>query len=369
MLSACNTRSALKLSVSVIILILFCVLGSGCRELETIQREVLKKLQTKVLKKKKPFVPREGITIRSCSLYQTANPNSEVVRRLPAETPVDLLDKVGDWYRVRTRDHREGYLDERMIGGEEIILLTRKLRKSIEGMPVQAEGTVKSKANFRLEPGREPKVVEVLQPGKKLEMYERVVTLRRVHRPSTDIATRGRSPEQAAEEEDPGAPANPADEAVSKDVWYKVKLEDGRVGYIYTHNIKFTPPADIARMVPFMRLLAWRTISTTDDPDLGSKNNYIAAYAPIGRDPGCDYTRLYNMNWSKRLKHHVIGKQINLPGILPITNYHFEGKPGFSVRYLHPGSKDKLVLKSYVLSRGRIRAVSEEEIPNPYQIH
>ena len=52
-----------------------------------------------------------------------------------------------------------------------------------------------------------------------------------------------------------------------------------------------------------------------------------------------------------------------------ITNYHFEGKPGFSVRYLHPHTKEKLVLKSYVLSRGRIRAVSEEEIPNPHQVH
>ena len=70
-------------------------------------------------------------------LYQTANPNSEVVRRLPAETPIDLLDKVGDWFRVRTRDHREGYVDERVVGGEDVIILTRKLRKSIEGMPVR----------------------------------------------------------------------------------------------------------------------------------------------------------------------------------------------------------------------------------------
>ena len=201
-------------------------------------------------------------------------------------------------------------------------------------------------------------------------MYERVVTLRRNPKPPTaEIATRGRAAEQAAEEEEPGSPANPSDDQVRKDVWYKVKLEDGRVGYIYTHNIKFTPPPDIAKMVPFMRLLAWRTISTTDDPDMGSKNNYVAAYAPIGKDAGCDYTRIYNMNWSRRSKRHVIGMQIKLPGVLPITNYHFEGKPGFSVRYLHPTNKDKLVLKSYVLYRGRLRAVSEEEIPNPHQVH
>ena len=100
---------------------------------------------------------------------------------------------------------------------------------------------MKSKANFRLEPGREPEVVDVLQPSKKLEMYQRVVTLRRLPGPSSDVAARGRPPEQVAEE-DPGASMNPSDELVKKDVWYKVKLEDGRVGYIYTHNINSPHP-------------------------------------------------------------------------------------------------------------------------------
>ena len=82
----------------------------------------------------------------------------------------------------------------------------------------------------------------------------------------------------------------------------QVKIEDGRVGYIYTHNMKLTPPDDIAREVPFMRIVAWRTVNGPDDPDRGAKNNYIAAYAPVGKDPGCDYTRLYLMNWTPRHK-------------------------------------------------------------------
>ena len=40
MLGGWTSNSALKLALSVIMLILFCVLSSGCRELETIQREV-----------------------------------------------------------------------------------------------------------------------------------------------------------------------------------------------------------------------------------------------------------------------------------------------------------------------------------------
>jgi hypothetical protein len=153
-------------------------------------------------------------------------------------------------------------------------------------------------------------------------------------------------------------------------VWYKVKIEDGRVGYIYTHNMKLTPPEDLARMVPYMRLAAWHTINVTEDPDRGAQNNYVVAFAPVGKDPGCDYTHLYVMTWSTRLKRRVkTWDKTSISGILPISSYHHEGKPGFSVRYLHPSKKDKLVLANYVFSGGQVRPVSEEEVPNRGALH
>ncbi|MBI4962625.1 MAG: SH3 domain-containing protein [Desulfomonile tiedjei] len=349
-------------------IVFFIVLGAvcwsltACQEVDTLKREVWNKLQSK-LKPKSQFAPRDGITITACSLHQTANDYSEVIRKIPAETSVHLIDKVGEWYRVRMRDGREGYLKLKVIGGEDIILLTTELRRSIEGMPVQAEGMTKTKANFRLQAGREYEVIEVLPPDRKLEVYERVVTVRRSN--PGGGATRGRPAGQAGAAEEPPAHTDLGSDDVKKDVWYKVKIEDGRVGYIYTHNLRLTPPDDIARVVPFMRMVAWRTVNTTDDQDRGAMNNYIVAYAPIGKDPGCDYTRLYFMNWSKR---RVISWQLRLNGVLPIGAYQFEGKPGFSVRYLHPSKPDRLVLASFVVSSGRVRKVGEEEIPNNREI-
>lgn len=343
-----------------------CLVMSGCQEVDTLKREVLKKVQGNILKPRKPFEQREGITLRPCKLRQTANENSEVILNLPAETPLSLVDKVGDSYRARVRDGREGYVDVKVVGGQEIIDRTTTLRRSIEGMPVQAEGVIKTKANFRLEPGREPEIIEMLPPGKKLEVYERVIT---VKRPNTS-ATRGRPGSQGQSLEDAAAVDEPSSfDQVKKDVWYKVKLDDGRVGYVFTHNMKLTPPEDIARIVPFMRMVGWRTVNTTDDQDRGAKNNFIVAYAPIGKDPGCDYTRLFFMNWSTKLKRRVISWQFRLNGVLPVTNYHSEGKPGFSVRYLHPSKKDKLVLASFVFAKGTIHKVGEEEIPNPAGVH
>ncbi len=355
--------------VTIISLGIALLAATGCQEVDTLKREILKKYQGQILKKKSPFTPRDGITIRASSLYQTANPNSEVTVKLPAETPVHLVDKVGEYYRARTRDGREGYLDQKVVGGQEIILKTQELRRSIEGMPPQGEGVIHTKANFRLEPGRQYEVIEILPPGKKFEVYERVVSVRRPNSPAEKIATRGKLGNRTVSLEDAASVDEALDDQAKKDVWYKVKIEDGRVGYVYTHNMRLTPPEDIARIVPFMRMVGWRTVNSTDDPDQGAKNNYIVAYAPIGKDPGCDYTRLYFMTWSTKLKRRSPGWQLPINGVLPVTNYQFEGKPGFSVRYLHPSKKDKLVLASFVVVKGNIRKVGEEEIPNTARIH
>ncbi len=271
-------------------------------------------------------------------------------------------------FKVRTRDGREGYVEQKSVGGDDIIAKTHELRKSIEGMPSQAEAVTKSKANFRFVPGRQHEIIEVLPPGKKLEVYERVVTLR-VDQPSVKGGARikmGDSTIIPADE--PPTPEEGAND-IRKDVWYKVKIEDGRVGYIFTHNMKLSPPEDIAKTVPFMRMVAWRTVNVTDDPDIGAKSNYIVAYAPIGKDAGSDYTRLYLVSWSSKLKRRIITWQLRINGVLPITDFHFEGKPGFSVRYLHPNNRDKLVQANFIFSRGSVRKVSEEEIPNTAEMH
>jgi hypothetical protein len=141
--------TALRLAVLTMVLCL--PLFSGCQEASTLLREIRNRVD-KVYKTKTPFEQKDGLTIRTCWMYMTANENSEVIGRLPPETPVRLISKIGDYYRARTRDGREGYLKEKMVGGEEIIAKTQQLRKSIEGLTPQAEGITKSKANFRLEP-------------------------------------------------------------------------------------------------------------------------------------------------------------------------------------------------------------------------
>lgn len=369
MTRAASGRNNYILQGVALILCGVCLSVAGCQEIDTLKREIVKKAQLTVLKKKNPFTPRDGMTMRPCSLYQTANPNSEVIRKLPAETPLHLIDKIGEYYRVRSRDGREGYVEQRVIGGEDLIQRTHDLRRSIEGMPPQAEGETKTKANFRLSPGRDQEVIEVLPPGKKFEVYERVVTVRRsLSDEKAGSASRGHTSGETVSAEDLATGDEVLDD-VKKDVWYKVKIEDGRVGYLYTHNMKLTPPEDIDKAVPFMRIVGWRVVNVTEDPDVGAKNNYVVAFAPIGRDPGCDYTRLYFMSWSPRLKRRSITWQLPISGILPVTNYHFEGKPGFSVRYLHPSKHDKLVLASFAFIKGGLKKVSEEEIPNTSRIH
>ena len=370
-----------RMLFALIILILCTGHISGCRDVDTLIRELDKKYDLKFLRKKDPFEARDGITIRPGQLHRNANPNSEIIRTLPAETPVRLTDKTGEWYRVRTRDGREGYLKDNLIGDEKIIKRTEELRRSIERMPVQAEGELKNKANFRLWPGRHYKVIDVLPPGKKVEMFERVVTLQSAKHPETIGITRGQEQLlqdiRSVSESDPSSDLQSESDA-KKDVWYKVRIEDGRIGFIYTHNLKFNPPPDIDGIVPGMRLLAWRVVSITDDPDRGAVKNYVAAFTPIGKDPGCDFTRVYYFVWDKKNKRRTwkdwqyrsrVAGKLAINGILPITNFQYEGRPGFSLRRLHPTQMGKLVLASFVYSRGRVRVIKEEEITDPREIH
>lgn len=363
-----HTPGSGRLGVVCVVAVVCLGLVSGCQEIDTIKRELTNKFRVGARKTKTPFAPHDGITIRSCSLYQHANPNSEVLRKLPAETAVHLVDQVGEWYRVRTRDGGEGYIERKTVRGPEIVEKTHELRRSIEGVPPQAEGITKSDANFRLEPGRNHEVIEKLPAGKKFEVYERVVTLRGPDAANSKAPTRGQG--GTPETVDPDLP--PLDDFgadVKKDVWYKVKIEDGRVGYIHTLNIRLTPPDELAQAVTFLRLVAWRTLNTRDDPERGAKNNYLAAYVAKDKDAGCDFTTLYFMNWSVKLKRRDVGWKQKFAGILPITDFHHEGKPGFSVRSLHPTKKDVLVLSSFVFTGGRMVKVREEEIPHKAELH
>ena len=367
---------------ALLIMFALCVapLG-GCKDMETLKRELYKKFKLGALKKKEPFEPRDGVTRKSAQLYRSANPNSQIVWELPAETPVRVVDKNGAWYLVQSRDGREGYARTDVIGDEEIIRRLEALRRSIDGLPAQAEGVIKNKANFRLWPGKHHKPMDLLPPGKKVEMYERVVTIKK---PQKDRNGPGISAKEQLLQDIRSAsdyrtdPVDPAEMEEKKEVWYKIKVEDGRVGYVSTYKLKLTPPADIADIVPGMRLLAWRAFGATDDPDLGAVNNYVAAYAPIGADPGCDFTRVYYYTWDKRNRRRVWldwqygsrkAGRLSLRGVLPITDYQYEGRSGFALRRIHPTKDDKLVLIGFVLSRGRALAVAEEEIPDPLELH
>ena len=79
-----KTLKSLWIRVFLLLVAVAIPLIGGCKEVDTVKSELMKKLRVVIRPKKAPFVPKDGMTIRPCSLYQTANRNSEVIRTLPA---------------------------------------------------------------------------------------------------------------------------------------------------------------------------------------------------------------------------------------------------------------------------------------------
>jgi hypothetical protein len=73
-----DSRKRHRSCVTIISLGIALLAATGCQEVDTLKREILKKLSGQDPQKEESFHPRDGITIRATSLYQTANPNSEV---------------------------------------------------------------------------------------------------------------------------------------------------------------------------------------------------------------------------------------------------------------------------------------------------
>ncbi|HKY63223.1 MAG TPA: SH3 domain-containing protein [bacterium] len=228
-----------------------------------------------------------------------------------------------EWVEVYLDEARSGFVRKSALAAPETVEALRRLQQSLEGIEPQASGQTIVSTHFRLEPGRDGKPIEKLPAGTRFEMFERLATLR------------SRAPSLSVDYAPP-----------QKDIWYKVRLGDGRVGYIYTKNFRLEPPAELSRYTQFRRPIAWLVLKTRQSEDFGTVREYLVAYASPGKDFGADFDRVEAYQWDGK-QYQTAFFLSSLRGILPIRVIRQENGVYFELTELDPGQKGQVTVQRY----------------------
>ena len=214
------------------------------------------------------------------------------LRAVPVETEVSYDSTYAE---VELDDERTGFIDRKYLGALDEWQIALDVRASVEGQQAQATGETRQRANLRLEPGRETRIIDSIAGKTGFRMIRRVAVM----------------------------------EGETKEVWYLVDLGDDRIGYIFTRQLDFDVPREFPPYTKYRRTVAWRTLG--GDPD---HPTYLAASIGDG-DKGCDYDKAEIYAWDGAGGYYAtVFVKSELKGVLPITTHEVEGKWFFETREL-----------------------------------
>ena len=257
-----------------------------------------------------PILDQATVVARNASLRMKNSSTSRTLRVLESGDKVDVLERHGNWYRVRFGEDVEGWMEESTV-------VTTATRNRIHDMVAASEhqtpqntAVLREDANFRIEPGRNTAVIRKLASGTKVEVIDRVTT----PRPGSD------SP---------------------YDVWIKVRPSPAEVGWIYAGLVDFDIPAEVAEYSEGYTYSAVKAINRVQDSQAGQINWYIVGEHKHGMDPHLDFDGIRVFTWDqKRHRYETAFRTRGLRGVYPLEVGRSQAGPTFRVYELsQDGSK------------------------------
>ncbi|MFA5812127.1 MAG: SH3 domain-containing protein, partial [bacterium] len=165
------------------------------------------------------------------------------------------------WLEVKFGNGR-GYVDRTNLGDKAMIDEMNNLIASVKESQVQGVGETRKRIPLRLRPSSSSPLIEIIKKPAKVEVFERAVV----------------------EKEKKGTSG--------KEVWYKVRVEDGRIGYV-PDMISLVTPSELNQYTAAREAVAWREIDEKEDPATGAKGKeYIVAYLSAGTPIDVDFSRI-----------------------------------------------------------------------------
>ena len=296
-------------------------------------------------------VPR-FVLVGEEGIYQNPDRSSPKVATLSFGQEVSASEKKRtsngqSWEEVHFGPDLSGYMRSSALGTPELIDKMRSLMKSVDGLVPQASGVTSASANFRLEPSSAAQAIESLPAGTHFEMFERQASFAPQVSKALEIKLIEPKPR--------------------KEVWYKVRVPDGRVGYIHSKNLQFEPPPELAQYTHSRRALAWQKFPSPKPENSDSTLDFVVAYATPGMDFGADYNRV-EIYTSKDKVFQTAFVQSSLKGILPIQVIQEGNEVFFELRELDDKQPGQVFVHRYHFPRP-IKEVSKSKLEGDVGLH
>jgi hypothetical protein len=223
------------------------------------------------------------------------------VESVKAGDRVQVLGRARNWVKVKLADGRTGWVEGKDILDSQAFEASQKLLKSLESLPVQAQGHAPQAINLRYEPSRDSISLAQLPNNQKLDVFGRKV----VKRP--------------AQLDQPSSPP-------VKEAWYLVRA-DQRAGWVLGRNVSLDIPEPLGAYAQSSNIVAWVAVDTV--PDEGRQvPQYLAADRAGNQEADFTHIRVFTW-WAKNHQYVTAYVESGLQGYFPIRVEHTSHMPYF----------------------------------------
>jgi len=250
--------------------------------------------------KKEPAKEQATVVAKQAAIRMKNSSTSRTLVNLEPDAHVEVLEKQGNWYRVRSGDV-QGWMEETTLRTEEMSAKLKAMVEAAKKQDPQNTASLRDDGNLRMDPGRNTTVIRRVPAEAKVEILERKTLPR------------------------PGAPP-PA-----VDVWIKIRTSPNEVGWILGSVLDYDVPEAIGGYMEGSNYTSIKSLKTVQDPDIGPIVWYVVGERRPGAPPELAFDGIRVFTWNlKKHRYETALRLKSVRGAYPlVVGQDKDGNPTF----------------------------------------
>ena len=250
---------------------------------------------------------------------------------------VEVIERQKRFVHVKTKDGKDGWVEERYLVGQNVFDGFEKLKKDNQKTPVEAHGTTRAELNIHVTPERDSDHLYQMKEGEKVEVLKKASSEKGGGGPKPKPI-----PNRAPVVIKPGAsaakvaPPKPEEPPAMED-WWLIRDSQGHVGWVLARMIDIDVPVDVAQYAEGQRITGYFVLNKIQDGDNQVPQYLVLMSAPKDGLP-YDYDSIRVFSWNPKRHHYETAyRERNICGVDPVTtgteNFGKEGdEPVFTIQ-------------------------------------